>query len=476
MAVRIRKSVYSLTIIETAIDWYSQAVAAMKNRPVDDPTSWWYMASVHGDPGLPRPPNADTFWDQCQHQTWYFLPWHRGYVAAFEAMIAREVAALGGPDDWALPYWNYSESLMINPDARKIPPAFRDQFLSDGTENPLWAPRSASADGSVGLSSQDVDLGALAEPIFTDVSGFNPGFGGPATGFSHFGNANGRLESIPHNVVHVRIGGWMRDPNTAAFDPVFWLHHCNIDRLWDEWLVSDASHFNPTETAWLSDLSFNMHDGAGNPFTFTPFETEDTTTFLHGYQYDSIPVPPFSTPQLGPTEGVAILADLEPELAGTSRNAVKLEGGLTRAPVDLATEGLSKSFTESGLPVPMKVYLRLENVRGTGLPSDYEVLIDLEGDAEEPLRVGTLSTFAISNSSKTDSAHGGNGITQVYEITYAAERLKLTEENTTQVQVSFREIEQGPVPEAGSLQIPGAQMPEPEEPSVEVGRIAIYFE
>jgi len=294
MAVRIRKSVYSLAIVETALDWYGQAIAAMKLRPVDDPTSWWYMAAVHGDPGLDRPANANTFWDQCQHQTWFFLPWHRGYVAAFEAMIAKEVEALGGPSDWALPYWDYSESIMINPEARNIPPEFRDQFFSDGTENPLWAPRSVAADGSVGLSASDVDLSALAEPVFTDSSGFNPGFGGPATGFSHFGSVSGRLESVPHNVVHVRIGGWMENPNTAAFDPIFWLHHCNIDRLWDEWLVNDSTHFNPFENAWLSDLPFNMHDGNGNAFTFTPRDTENTTTFMHGYQYDSMPVPPLA--------------------------------------------------------------------------------------------------------------------------------------------------------------------------------------
>ena len=476
MAVRIRKSVYSLAIVETALDWYALAVGAMKNRAVDDPTSWWYMASVHGDPGLTRPPNAGTYWDQCQHQTWYFLPWHRGYVAAFEAMIAKEVAALGGPADWSLPYWDYSESLTTNPDARKIPVEFQHQFYSDGSENPLWAPRNMAADGTVGLSDNDVDLGALASPFFTDSTGFSPGFGGPATGFSHFGSASGDLESIPHNVVHVRIGGWMQDPNTAAFDPIFWLHHCNIDRLWDEWLVNDGFHFNPFEDAWRTDLAFHMHDGDGNEITFTPADTEDTTTFMHGYMYDSIPVPPFGVPFFGHTEGAPVLAELNPELAGTTESAVRLDGALTSAPVKLATDGMSQSFTESGLPTPLKVFLRLENVRGTGLPSDYDVMIDIDGDTEDPLRVGTLSTFAIANASDPDSAHGGNGITQVYEITYAVERLKLTEADTQELQVSFREIDPGPQVEAGLLAIPGVTRPDQEESSVEVGRIAIYFE
>ena len=37
-----------------------------------------------------------------------------------------------------------------------------------------------------------------------------------------------------HNVVHVWVGGSM-GPGTSPNDPVFFLHHCNIDRLWSDW-------------------------------------------------------------------------------------------------------------------------------------------------------------------------------------------------------------------------------------------------
>src|SRR4051794_6699718 len=45
------------------------------------------------------------------------------------------------------------------------------------------------------------------------------------------GNPSGSLEGI-HNTYHnlIGYGGHMNDPRFAAFDPVFWLHHCNIDR------------------------------------------------------------------------------------------------------------------------------------------------------------------------------------------------------------------------------------------------------
>lgn len=42
----------------------------------------------------------------------------------------------------------------------------------------------------------------------------------------------------------------MGDPVTAALDPIFWLHHANIDRLWEVWLGDNAEHVNPTDAKW----------------------------------------------------------------------------------------------------------------------------------------------------------------------------------------------------------------------------------
>src|SRR5262245_64724764 len=53
---------------------YARAVGVMQARQPDEPTSWAYQAAVHGaPPGRPR----GQFVDQCQHNTWFFLSWHR---------------------------------------------------------------------------------------------------------------------------------------------------------------------------------------------------------------------------------------------------------------------------------------------------------------------------------------------------------------------------------------------------------------
>src|SRR3979490_3143897 len=129
--------------------WYAQAVRDLQKRPITDATSWTYLAAMHGfdrelwqgygyiEATTPLPPAAARRrdWDQCQHQSWYFLPWHRGYLAAFEAIVRDAIVKLGGPADWALPYWNYSDA--ANPRAGELPPAFADAKMPDGSPNPL---------------------------------------------------------------------------------------------------------------------------------------------------------------------------------------------------------------------------------------------------------------------------------------------------------------------------------------------------
>jgi hypothetical protein len=189
-----------------------------------------------------------TYWDQCQHQTWYFLPWHRMYLGYFERMLRAAIVAAGGPEDWALPYWDYSKSA----EQRLLPTPFRNPTLEDGSRNPLYveARNPLANAGEQILDEEDVRLDALDVASFfvpSDETGTS--FAGPQTPSQHFGQlGSGALESAPHNLVHVQVGlpdGWMLDPSLAALDPIFWLHHANIDRLWEVWLQR-AGHANTT--------------------------------------------------------------------------------------------------------------------------------------------------------------------------------------------------------------------------------------
>ncbi|MGF1550795.1 MAG: tyrosinase family protein [Sphingomonadaceae bacterium] len=445
MSARVRRSVWSLGEGDETLLWYRRAVAELIRRPIEDPTSWRYLAGVHGYPDGRIPGWARDWWDQCQHQSWFFLPWHRGYLAHFEAIVADAVAGLAGPADWALPYWDYSEPLSANPAARRMPAEFLDRQVN-GSPNALWAPRARSTNGDFGLEDWMVSLDALRFANFTDAAVNRiSGFGGPVTGFHAGGGDNGALESLPHNLLHVQIGGrngYMSFPDTAALDPIFWIHHCNIDRLWEVWRNQGPRFRVPAAPQWLSGVVFQLRQADGGVYRFTSEDMLDTTDILHGYRYDGVPVA--GRP---PAEEFAMAEEMMAdsrrlELAGASEGPVRLEGDVTRAQVTLAPRMDSFSFTESALPTPEHVYLRLENITGSGAPGDFKVYIDMPGDAEEPRMIGVMTTFGLERASRPDSGHGG--MSEVFEITEHAERLGITEGTVDRLQVSF--VREAPPP------------------------------
>ncbi|HRI70577.1 MAG TPA: tyrosinase family protein, partial [Polyangium sp.] len=262
--------------------WYAKAVGVMMSRQLKDPTSWWFFAAIHGqyivdNDGSGPPPTSypnwakipyaagefevptsplpesnviAQYWDQCQHAGWYFAPWHRGYLYALENILSIIIQQLGGPASWALPYWNYLDS---NTTELNIPPAFTADFLPDGkTRNPLkvTARYGPKGNGEIYVSSPPVNQDCQKELNYADD------YGGGQTGFAHFAGSTGYLESNPHNIVHGQVGGRSRtepfygglmgDPGLAGLDPIFYLHHCNIDRLWAAW--NKAGKANPKDS------------------------------------------------------------------------------------------------------------------------------------------------------------------------------------------------------------------------------------
>ena len=80
---------------------------------------------------------------------------------------------------------------------------------------------------------------------------------------TNFFNAQNSIEGTPHGSVHVSVGGWMGSVPTAAQDPIFYLHHSNIDRLWDLWLAQGGGRHDPTGDASWKSQSFLFYNELG---------------------------------------------------------------------------------------------------------------------------------------------------------------------------------------------------------------------
>src|SRR5512134_742389 len=63
---------------------YANAIKVMQARPASDPTRWVYQGAIHATYSVP--PTGAT-WNACQHQSWFFLPWHRMYLYYFERIL-----------------------------------------------------------------------------------------------------------------------------------------------------------------------------------------------------------------------------------------------------------------------------------------------------------------------------------------------------------------------------------------------------
>src|SRR5690242_12463667 len=196
----VRRNVWTLGANDKTLEAYAHAVETMQKRDPNDPTSWAYQAAIHGTHASQSKP----LWNHCQHATWFFLPWHRMFLHFFEQIVRAAIVGAGGPQDWALPFWDYDAGGQ----QATLPHAFRDPKVN-GKDNPLYvAERDPGINAGNALSPAVTSAAqALSRPKFTGTAQF----GGGVTGFAHFANRTGRLEWTPHNDVHSHVGGWMSD-------------------------------------------------------------------------------------------------------------------------------------------------------------------------------------------------------------------------------------------------------------------------
>lgn len=168
-----------------------------------------------------------------------FLPWHRAYLLDLE----RELQSID--PSVALPYWRFDQP---------SPNIFTREFF--GVSDPIGTVQFSAAnplqfwktDGIPGINRRPFFSTAVAPPgLRTEAQTLALGNAYPAFR---------TLEGNPHGSAHTSFGGFISSIGTAARDPLFFLLHCNVDRLWAKW-QRQFSRFDPAVAA-----SF---DGAANP-------------------------------------------------------------------------------------------------------------------------------------------------------------------------------------------------------------------
>jgi tyrosinase len=394
---KLRRNIYTLynsNPNHPTIQAYRQAVTVMKARPASDPTSWLYQANIHGTntPFGTWPAGAP--WSTCDH-AFHFLSWHRMYLYFFE----RIVRAASGDPGFALPYWDYAPAAN-----RTLPPPFRNP---NNATNSLWDGTRPGMNGGASLPPTAVDpTNALSKTSF-----FAPQF------------FQSTVQGTPHNAVHSAIGGNMGGFNTAGQDPIFWLHHCNIDRLWEKWLSQGGGRVNPTGDATWMNTNFTFVDENRNFVQMSGDDVLYTVNQLN-YQYEDphTCVPPWWY-YLVASANFTLVASARSRVLTSFVLARNVKIAPNQARVDLRSED---GDTRERLAKTLSLDLLSKAVEGSGpryslsfegvqtdaqLDGYFEVYLGLprdgKPDPDSPYYVGNLTLFGTDAESRR-SARGGH--------------------------------------------------------------------
>lgn len=249
--VRYRRNIACLTTNQ--LHDLREALAILFTLPSSSPHSWQYVSGLHGEP-LPR-------W--CIHGSPGFLTWHRAYLLALE-----EALQCLNPEV-TIPYWNWSSGPTTGAPAPCASPTYVDRN-GNTVPNPLYAgPMPPGGGASMTNRRSDIDttsfddLATSAQAALTNDD------------FDDFQDA---LNNV-HGLVHVRVGGQMSSVPFAAFDPIFYLHHSNVDRLWSIWQNSHPGATPPAEQS----LSLDPFTKTGSSSMYVGSDMESTIAL--GYRY-----------------------------------------------------------------------------------------------------------------------------------------------------------------------------------------------
>ncbi|MBE1161395.1 tyrosinase family protein [Dyella acidiphila] len=382
---------------------YVETIRKMRaNTNASDPNSWFYWANVHQN--------------FCPHGIAYFLAWHRGYLHLFEQKL-REISRNNA---LIVPYWDYYTD-----------PKMPNEFLD--TSSPLYI---------AGRRNNNVHASLSLDPFANNVINFPQGMG----------NAfEPSVESRPHNAVHNIIGGVMANLQSPQ-DPIFWVHHANIDRLWAAWVKAGGGRTMPAPSSSYWSGIFNYAPGVTMPRNVT------ISTVGLGYQYENENMPNRIPPAVAPARPPLIkLKALAPKLLG----AQTLGGGeqlsldqksvSVEVPVSVQQQPhlrtLLKASSQAANANPATVRVVLNGVSLTELGQSggyyYKVFIDLPERAntehgESDYLLGTLGPFEIAGL-QHHAEHGGGQVQLSFPATDALQQIK--PEKLDKLTISFVRVD-----------------------------------
>ncbi|KAM3470120.1 hypothetical protein MY5147_006603 [Beauveria neobassiana] len=279
--IPLRRSITELAA-EAGPQWdlYLQALRAMYDRDSKDPESFFQIAGIHGRPfteyNNAGKMNTNGWGGYSTHGEILFIIWHRPFVALFEQTLVKEAKILAAQypenlrsiyqraaEDLRAPYWDWALEpwlpSVVLPETIEVKAATKTGTVAKKIENPLYTYRFSKEvmQGKYGEFDTYNRMYRCQNPQDANQKLYSRNYKSwvydvfsRAKSFSEFATTASKGSSIEavHNAIHwdAGCGGQFMDSQYSAFEPLFMLHHSNVDRLWAYWqaIYPEASTFN----------------------------------------------------------------------------------------------------------------------------------------------------------------------------------------------------------------------------------------
>ncbi|KAK4170278.1 hypothetical protein QBC43DRAFT_348716 [Cladorrhinum sp. PSN259] len=361
--IQLRQEVRQLEQDQELWTLYILALSMMQFTDQSEPTSWYGIAGIHGMPhqtwgGVsPTPGNKDTGY--CTHSSVLFPTWHRPYMALYEQVLYSLVKMIAGwwPENekqsyleaarrFRIPYWDWATApasggsvLPIsvggspfvdvngpNGVQRIANPLFRYTFRplnvtafrqspwnlwGTTVRSPTTTESNAESNNTLVALNLDQNQQSLNQRLYTLFANYG--------NYSRFSNnawiplVNNELydsiESLHDTIHNLAGGGGLGQPNIqgghmsfipySAFDPIFFLHHCMVDRIFAMWQAIHPESWVTPSAAILNSYTTSRGQIQNSSTPLTPFfinehgefwtsgDVRDFTKF--GYTYAEMP-------------------------------------------------------------------------------------------------------------------------------------------------------------------------------------------
>src|SRR5262249_29019973 len=198
-------------------------------------------------------------------------------------------------------------------------------------------------------------------------------------------------------------------------DPIFWLHHANIDRLWNVWLNQGEGRTNPVDPAYLG-TSYAFADETGDVVTVQVRDIMNSAALGYAYEGVTNPAGPLVIPEPKPPAPRVVATSAPPEKKDTALEKMEARPlGFEEKRVSLNVVKENRALLAKPLPGPApkspRIQVAIEGLSAAEAPDFiYRVYVNLpEGErSEEVLRQHYIGSINFSGKTRGDRRPRGH--------------------------------------------------------------------